>query len=93
MFQVEVADKIVMQFMNDGITLCILQFLIELSLIEVEDFLVYRPSIIAASAIVIARCVLHVQDPWVSHMAINRLKWLAYGHKKKESPFSFAIYS
>ncbi|BFZ14727.1 hypothetical protein BsWGS_17766 [Bradybaena similaris] len=47
---------------------CLSYFLIELSLIEVEEFLVYRPSIIAASAIVIARSVLNVQDSWPRHM-------------------------
>ncbi|CAG5123583.1 unnamed protein product [Candidula unifasciata] len=47
---------------------CLAFFLIELSLIEIEEFLAYRQSIIAASAIVIARSVLDVQNPWPHHM-------------------------
>ncbi|KAH9523113.1 G2/mitotic-specific cyclin-A [Bulinus truncatus] len=39
-------------------------FLTELSLIEVEEFLDYRPSVIAASAIVLARSTLQLNDPW-----------------------------
>lgn len=34
-------------------------------MIEIEEFLVYRPSVVAASAIVIARGVLEISDPWV----------------------------
>ncbi|BFZ24240.1 hypothetical protein BsWGS_27279 [Bradybaena similaris] len=43
-------------------------FLAELSLIEIEKFLDHRPSVIAASSIVIARNVTETHDPWPKHM-------------------------
>ncbi|CAL1539992.1 unnamed protein product [Lymnaea stagnalis] len=39
-------------------------FLTELSLIEVEEFLDFRPSMIAASAVVLSRSTLKINDPW-----------------------------
>lgn len=39
-------------------------FLTELSLIEVEEFLDFRPSMIAASAVVLSRSTLRISDPW-----------------------------
>ncbi|KAK6976252.1 G2/mitotic-specific cyclin-A [Biomphalaria glabrata] len=43
-------------------------FLTELSLIEVEEFLDFRPSVIAASAIVLARSTLDIKDPWPANV-------------------------
>jgi len=43
-------------------------FFIELSLIEVEEFLQYRPSVIAASAVVLARKTAGIQDSMPSEL-------------------------
>ncbi|XP_059157731.1 G2/mitotic-specific cyclin-A-like [Physella acuta] len=43
-------------------------FLTELSLIEVEEFLDYRPSMIAACAIILARSTLKIGEPWPSNI-------------------------
>lgn len=65
----------------DNILNISLQFLVELSLIEIEGFLDFRPSIIAASAIVIARSVMEIKDPWVCGQLYVSLRSLL---KKKE---------
>ncbi|XP_012944565.1 G2/mitotic-specific cyclin-A [Aplysia californica] len=44
-------------------------FLTELSLIEMEGFVQFPPSMIAASAIVLARCTLGLSEPWPTKLA------------------------
>lgn len=44
-------------------------FFIELSLIEIEEFLQYRPSMIAASAVVLARQTAGITDPMPAELA------------------------